>query len=69
MILSRFLIIVPILALAGSLSLKKVSPVSAGTLPTHNLFFSILLLSIIIIVGALTFIPALVLGPIIEHII
>lgn len=67
MILARFLIIVPILALAGSFSIKKITPPSAGTLPTHTLLFSTLLLGIILIVGALTFVPALVLGPIAEH--
>ena len=67
MILSRFLIIVPILALAGSIGAKKITPPSAGTLPTHTLLFSTLLVGIILIVGALTFVPALVLGPIVEH--
>ena len=67
MILSRFLTIIFVLALAGSLAIKKVSPPSAGTLPTHTPLFVALLLGIILIVGTLTFIPALVLGPIADH--
>ncbi len=69
MLLSRFLIIIPILALAGSLGAKKITPPSAGTLPTHTILFSTLLIGIILIVGALTFFPALVLGPIVEHLL
>ena len=69
MILSRFLIIVPVLALAGNIGAKKITPPSAGTLPTHTVLFSFLLLGVILIVGALTFVPALVLGPVIEHLL
>ena len=69
MILSRFLIIIPILALAGNIGAKKITPPSPGTLPTHTVLFSVLLLGVILIVGALTFVPALVLGPVIEHLL
>lgn len=69
MLLARYWIIVPILALAGSLASKKVVPVSAGTLPTHTPLFVVLLIGIVIIVGALAFIPALALGPIAEHLL
>lgn len=67
MLFARYWIIVPVLALAGSLASKKVVPVSAGTLPTHTPLFVVLLIGIVIIVGALAFIPALALGPIVEH--
>jgi len=63
MLLARFFVIIPTLALAGSLSVKKIVPQSAGTLPTHTVLFCTLLVGIILIVGALTFVPALVLGP------
>jgi K+-transporting ATPase ATPase A chain len=69
MLFARYWIIVPILALAGSLAKKKVVPVGAGTLPTHTPLFVALLISIVIIVGALAFIPALALGPIVEHLL
>ncbi len=65
--LSRFALIVPVLAIAGSLGKKKVVPVGAGTLPTHTPLFIGLLCGVVLIVGALTFIPALALGPIVEH--
>ena len=65
--LSRFWIIIPVLAIAGSLARKKVIPSGQGTLPTHTPLFVILLCSVVLIVGALTFIPALGLGPIVEH--
>ncbi len=55
------------LALAGSLAKKKLVPASAGTLPTHTPLFVAMLVGVVIIVGALTFIPALALGPIVEH--
>jgi potassium-transporting ATPase potassium-binding subunit len=67
MLLARYWIIVPILALAGSLARKKIVPVGAGTLPTHTPLFVALLVGIVILVGALSFIPALALGPIVEH--
>jgi len=67
MLIGRFWLAVPTLALAGSLARKKKIPPSAGTLPTHTPLFIIWLLSVIIIVAALNFIPALALGPIVEH--
>jgi K+-transporting ATPase ATPase A chain len=67
MLIGRFLIIVPALALAGSLVTKKSVPESAGTLPTHGPLFVALLLGVILIVGGLEFFPALALGPIVEH--
>jgi len=67
MLMGRFLVIIPALALAGSLVAKKTVPVSAGTLPTHGALFIGLLLGVILVVGGLTFIPALALGPIVEH--
>jgi K+-transporting ATPase ATPase A chain len=67
MFIGRFAIIVPVLAIAGSLAQKKVSPPSSGTFPTNGPVFTILLISIILIVGALTFFPVLSLGPIVEH--
>src|SRR5205814_123564 len=69
MLIGRFLMIVPLLAAAGSLAGKKYTPVSAGTLPTHGLLFVGLLVGTVIIVGALTFFPALSLGPIVEHLL
>ncbi len=65
--LSRFWLIIPVLAIAGSLGRKKLVPSSSGTLPTHTPLFIGLLCSVVLIVGALTFIPALALGPIVEH--
>ena len=67
MLFGRFLMIVPIMALAGSLAQKKVSPASAGTFPVHGGTFLILLLGTVILIGALNFLPALTLGPIVEH--
>ncbi len=67
MFLGRFWLAIPVLAMAGSLAKKKAVPESAGTLPTHTVLFTIMLISTIIIVGALTFFPALALGPIVEH--
>jgi K+-transporting ATPase ATPase A chain len=67
MLLGRFFVIVPVLAVAGSLAKKKLVPQSAGTLPTHTPLFVGLLVGTIVLVGALTFIPALALGPIVEH--
>ncbi len=63
----RFWIIIPVLAMAGSLAAKKKVPAGAGTLPTHTPLFVVLLVGVIILVGALTFFPALALGPIAEH--
>ncbi len=67
MLIGRFLMIVPIMALAGSLGLKQVSPPSAGTFPVAGGTFVVLLLGTILLVGALNFLPALTLGPIVEH--
>jgi len=67
MFLSRYMLIIAMLAMAGSLAAKKHVPASAGTLPTHTPLFIVLLASVVIIVGALTFLPALALGPIAEH--
>ncbi|MCC6337619.1 MAG: potassium-transporting ATPase subunit KdpA [Myxococcales bacterium] len=67
MLIGRYWVIVPVLALAGSLAGKRRVPSSAGTLPTHTPLFVALLVGTIVLVGALTFIPALALGPIVEH--
>jgi K+-transporting ATPase ATPase A chain len=69
MLIGRFLMIVPLLAAAGSLASKRQVAVSAGTFPTHGPLFVGLLVGVIIIVGALTFFPALSLGPIVEHLL
>ena len=69
MLVGRFGVIIPVLAIAGSLSRKKVVPVSSGTFRTDNLTFVFLLIAVILIVGALTFFPALSLGPIVEHLL
>jgi K+-transporting ATPase ATPase A chain len=67
MLMGRYWIIVPVLAIAGSLARKKYVPPSTGTLPTHTPLFVFLLVGVVIIIGALTFFPALALGPIVEH--
>ncbi len=67
MFLGRFWVIIPVLAIAGSLAGKKQVPVSSGTLPTHTPLFVALLIGVIVIVGALTFMPAWALGPIAEQ--
>lgn len=67
MFFARYWLAIPILAIAGSLSRKKIVPASQGTLPTHTKLFVLFLVMIILIVGALTFFPALALGPIVEH--
>jgi K+-transporting ATPase ATPase A chain len=69
MLFGRFLFIIPALAIAGSLASKKVVPTSAGTLPTHGGLFVGLLVATVIVVGALTFFPALSLGPIVEQLL
>jgi K+-transporting ATPase ATPase A chain len=68
MLMGRFLVIIPALAIAGSLAAKTTLPASAGTLPTHGGLFVGLLAGVILIVGGLTFFPALALGPIAEHV-
>ena len=67
MLLARYGVIVPVLALAGSLAMKKQIPPGAGTLPTHTPLFIALLIGTVVLVGALTFVPALALGPVAEH--
>jgi K+-transporting ATPase ATPase A chain len=67
MLVGRFLFIIPALAIAGSLASKKLIPVTSGTLPTDGPLFVVLLVGTVIIVGALTYFPALSLGPIVEH--
>jgi K+-transporting ATPase ATPase A chain len=67
--LGRFWPIVAVLAIAGSLAAKKRVPVTSGTMPTHGPTFVILLIGTVLLVGALTFVPALALGPIVEHLI
>jgi K+-transporting ATPase ATPase A chain len=69
MLAGRFLMIVPMLAVAGNLASKKVVPPSLGTFPVTTPLFSTLLVSVVVIVGALTFFPALSLGPIVEHLL
>ncbi|MBX9672626.1 MAG: potassium-transporting ATPase subunit KdpA [Candidatus Obscuribacterales bacterium] len=65
--ISRFWLAVPVLALAGSISRKRSVPVGAGTMPTDNALFVMLLIGVVIVFGGLTFVPALALGPIVEH--
>jgi K+-transporting ATPase ATPase A chain len=67
MYIGRFLMIVPMLAIAGSLAAKKIVPTSAGTFPTDGPVFVGLVIGVIMIVGGLTFFPALALGPLVEH--
>jgi len=69
MLLGRFFMIVPMLAVAGNLAQKKLVPPSPGTFPVHTPLFTVLLVGVILIVGALTFFPALSLGPILEHLL
>jgi K+-transporting ATPase ATPase A chain len=69
MLISRFWLAIPTLALAGSLARKKIVPAGPGTLPTHTPLFVVLLIGVVIMVGALTFLPALALGPIVEHLL
>lgn len=67
MLFGRYGIIIPVLAIAGSLAAKKTVPTTLGTLPTHTPLFVMLLIGIVLLVGALTFVPALALGPVVEH--
>jgi K+-transporting ATPase ATPase A chain len=69
MLLGRFFVVIPILAIAGNLARKKVTPASLGTFPVTGPLFTVLLICTILIVGALTFFPALSLGPILEHLL
>jgi len=68
MLMGRFWIKIPVIALAGALAAKKHVPVSDGTMPTHTPLFIVLLIGVVMIVGALTFVPSLALGPIAEHV-
>jgi K+-transporting ATPase ATPase A chain len=67
MLIGRFLMLLPLLAIAGSLAEKRQVPVSAGTFPTHGPLFVTLLIGVVVIVGALTYFPVLSLSPIVEH--
>jgi potassium-transporting ATPase potassium-binding subunit len=69
MLVGRFFMIIPMLAIAGNLAQKKIVPATAGTFPVTTPLFVVLLVSVIVIVGALTFFPALSLGPILEHLL
>jgi K+-transporting ATPase ATPase A chain len=64
---SRYWLMIPVLAIAGSLAAKRATATTAGTLPTHTPLFVTLLVTTVLLVGALTFLPALALGPIVEH--
>ena len=67
MLMGRFWLAIPTLAIAGSLARKKIVPISAGTMPTHTPLFVALLLGVVLIIGVLVFLPALGLGPIVEQ--
>ena len=67
MFFGRFGVMLPVLAIAGSLASKNITPVNSGTLPTHTPLFVGMLIAVVVIVGALTFVPALALGPVVEH--
>jgi K+-transporting ATPase ATPase A chain len=69
MLLGRFFMVIPVLAMAGNLARKKIVPESSGTFPVTTPLFTFLLISVILIVSALTFFPALSLGPILEHLL
>jgi len=69
MLLGRFFMVIPVLAIAGNLAKKKIAPASAGTFPVTGALFTALLVSTILIVSALTFFPALSLGPVLEHLL
>jgi len=69
MLFGRFFMVIPVLAIAGNLARKKIVPESSGTFPVTTPLFTFLLVSVILIVSALTFFPALSLGPILEHLL
>ena len=69
MLVGRFWVMLPVLAIAGSLAANKTVPVGPGTLPTHTPLFVVLLVAVVVVVGALSFFPALALGPIVEHLL
>jgi potassium-transporting ATPase potassium-binding subunit len=65
--ISRYWLMIPVLAIAGSLAAKRFTATTAGTLPTHTPLFIVMLVGVVLLVGALTFVPALALGPVVEH--
>ena len=67
MLIGRFLMIIPIMAMAGSLAQKKISPPSAGTFPVVGFTFIVLLVGTVLLIGALNYLPGLALGPVVEH--
>jgi K+-transporting ATPase ATPase A chain len=67
MLISRYWLIIPVLAIAGSFAAKKTVPAGPGTLPTHTPLFVVLIIGSVALIGALTFVPALALGPVVEH--
>ena len=69
MLIGRFVVILPALAIAGSMAGKRIAPPSAGTFPTDSGLFVVMLIAVVVIVGALAFFPVLTLGPIIEHLL
>ena len=69
MLVCRFVVIIPALAIAGSMASKKIAPPSAGTFPTDSALFVVMLIGVVVIVSGLTHFPALTLGPIIEHLL
>lgn len=69
MLLGRFGVIIPVLAIAGSMANKKISPLGPGTFSTTNILFTVMLAGVVLIIGALTFLPALALGPIVEQLL
>jgi K+-transporting ATPase ATPase A chain len=69
MLAGRFAVIIPVLAIAGSMAPKKVAPPSAGTFPTDSAMFVVMLTGVVVIVSGLTHFPALTMGPIIEHLL
>lgn len=69
MLIGRFGVIIPVLAIAGSMAKKKITPTSAGTFRTDNSLFITLLIGVILVIGGLTHFPALSLGPVVEHLL
>jgi K+-transporting ATPase ATPase A chain len=67
MFLGRFFMIIPLLAMGGRLASKKIAPQSVGSFPVSGVTFTVLLIGTVVVVGALTFLPALALGPVVEH--
>ncbi len=67
MLLGRYFVIIPVLALAGNLARKKAVPLSSGSFPASGITFTLLLMGAVVLVGALTFLPVLSLSPVVEH--